>query len=425
MPYRYRMLGLLFLLSIITYLDRVCISVAGKRMQDELLISPQMWGWVVGAFTISYAAFEIPAGVWGDKYGPRNILTRIVLWWSAFTAMTGAVSNYWILLTVRFFFGAGEAGAYPNISASVSRWFPAGERARAVGITWMASRLGGALSPLLVVPIQQAYGWRATFYIFGVVGVLWCIWWWTYYRDNPRDKAGVSEEELALIGAPKTAAVPHSLPWGQVLGNRNFWMILLMYHTYCWGSYFYLSWLHTYLQRGRGFSEDEMKLWSTLPFIIGACGNLTGGLLSDFLSKKYGLLIGRRIIGSAGLGLAGLFMLTTSQTESKELAVIFLAVGYGCMDCMLPVAWAVCMDVGKKYAGAVSGSMNMAGQVGSFLSSVLFGYMVEWFGNDYNKALIPLASMLLVSSFLFTRIDPTQQLVPEKEPKPEPELIPA
>jgi len=419
------MLGLLFLLSIITYLDRVCISVAGTRMQDELAISPQMWGWVVGAFTISYAAFEIPAGVWGDKYGPRNILTRIVLWWSAFTAMTGAVSNYGILLAVRFFFGAGEAGAYPNISASVSRWFPSQERARAVGITWMASRLGGAISPLLVVPIQQAYGWRATFYIFGVVGVLWCIWWWSYYRDNPRDKAGVSEEELNLIGAPKTAAAHHSLPWALVLRNSNFWTILLMYHTYCWGSYFYQSWLHTYLQRGRGFTEDEMRLWSTLPFLIGACGNLTGGLLSDLLSRKYGLLIGRRIIGSAGLGMAGLFMLTTTQTASKELAVTFLALGYGCMDCMLPVAWAVCMDVGKKYAGAVSGSMNMAGQIGSFLSSVLFGYMVEWFGGDYNKALIPLASMLLVSAYLFTRIDPTRQLVPEKAPKPQPELAPA
>jgi MFS family permease len=394
-------------------------------MQDELAISPQMWGWVVGAFTISYAAFEIPAGVWGDKYGPRNILTRIVLWWSAFTAMTGAVSSYGLLLAVRFFFGAGEAGAYPNISASVSRWFPSGERARAVGITWMASRLGGALSPLLVVPIQQLYGWRATFYIFGAVGLVWCAWWWSYYRDNPRDKQGITQEELETIGVPQTAHVPHSLPWAQVLRNSNFWMILLMYHTYCWGSYFYLSWLHTYLQRGRGFSEDEMKIWSSLPFIVGACGNLTGGLLSDFHSQRDGLKIGRRIIGSAGLALAGILMLTTSQTESREAAVIYLALGYGCMDCMLPVAWAVCMDVGKKYAGAVSGSMNMAGQVGSFLSSVLFGYLVEWFGNDYNKALIPLASMLLVSAYLFTRIDPTRELVPEQTPKQSPQLQPA
>jgi MFS family permease len=180
-----------------------------------------------------------------------------------------------------------------------------------------------------------------------------------------------------------------------------------------------LSWLHTYLQRGRGFTENEMKLWSTLPFIVGACGNLTGGLLSDLLCKRYGLKIGRRVIGSAGLALSGLFMLATSQTGNKEVAVICLALGYGCMDCMLPVSWAVCMDVGKKYAGAVSGSMNMAGQIGSFLSSVLFGYMVTWMG-DYNRPLIPLASMLLVSAYLFTRIDPTRQLVPETAPQLQP-----
>ena len=425
MPYRYRILSLLFLLSIITYLDRVCISVAGKRMQDEMSISPEQWGWIVGAFTISYAAFEIPAGVWGDKYGPRNILTRIVLWWSAFTAMTGAATSFNVLLATRFFFGAGEAGAYPNISASVSRWFPTQERARAVGITWMASRLGGALSPILVVPIQQLYGWRATFFIFGAVGLVWCAWWWLYARDNPRDKAGISQAELEHIGAPKVAAAHVSLPWSQVIKSRNFQTILIMYHTYCWGSYFYLSWLHTYLQRGRGFTENEMKLWSTLPFLFGACGNLIGGITSDWLCKKYGLKIGRRSIGAAGLALSGVFMLLTSQVESKEWAVVFLALGYGSMDCMLPVSWAVCMDVGKKYAGAVSGSMNMAGQLGSFLSSVLFGYMVGWFGGDYNKALIPLASMLLVSAALFLRIDPTEQLVEEKAETPSPEPVAA
>ncbi|MBI2686052.1 MAG: MFS transporter [Acidobacteria bacterium] len=425
MPYRYRILSLLFLLSIITYLDRVCISVAGKRMQDELLIDPKGWGWIVGAFTLSYAVFEIPAGVWGDKYGPRNILTRIVLWWSAFTALTGTASNFYVLLGTRFLFGAGEAGAYPNISAAVSRWFPTGERARAVGIVWMASRVGGALSPLLVVPIQQMYGWRTTFYVFGAIGVVWCVWWWLYARDNPRDKAGITENELDLIGVPKQAAAHVSLPWRQIMQSRNFWMILLMYHTYCWGSYFYLSWLHTYLQRGRGFSEDEMKLWSTLPFLFGACGNLIGGVSSDFLCKKYGLKIGRRVIGSAGLALSGMFMLATSQVASKEMAVVCLALGYGSMDCMLPVSWAVCMDVGKKYAGSMSGSMNMAGQLGSFLSSVLFGYMVDWFGGNYNKALIPLACCLLVAAFLFTQIDPTQQLVEEKAVAPSPEPVPA
>jgi MFS family permease len=413
MRYRVRVLILLFLLSIITYIDRVCISVAGPRMQSDLAITPDKWGWIVGAFTLSYALFEIPAGVMADKSGARNVLTRIVLWWSAFTSLTGVVSNFYALLAVRFAFGAGEAGAYPGSASAVSRWFPAAERARATGIVWMASRIGGAVSPLLVIPIQQAYGWRMSFYVFGILGAIWCVVWFWWYRDHPTQKPGITEKELVEIGAgaPKKA---HSMPWGKALSRWTYWNILLMYHCYCWGSYFYLSWLHTYLQKGRGFSENEMKWLATAPFICGAIGNLLGGAVSDHLVKRKGLKFGRRIVGAMGLALSGTFMLLTSQTENNYLAVVFLALGYGSMDCMLPVAWAVCLDVGGKYAGAVSGSMNMAGQMGSFLTSLSFGYIVTY-TQSYNTPLIPMGMMLLISAFLFSRIDPTRPLIEDDE----------
>ena len=419
MKYRHRVLSLLFLLSIITYLDRVCISVAGPRMQADLNISPERWGWVVGAFTISYAVFEIPSGAMGDRIGPRAVLTRIVIWWSAFTSLTGAVTNYFLLLLTRFLFGAGEAGAYPNSSSSISRWFPTAERARAHGFVWMASRIGGAISPLLVVPIQQRYGWRASFWVFGVVGIIWAVVWFVWYRDHPSQKPGVTRREMEEIGAGAKPPEHHGLPWRRVLRSGNLWTIMLMYHTYCWGAYFYLSWLHTYLQKGRGFTENAMAIWSTLPFIVGACANLLGGTLSDILVRRYGLKVGRRTVGSLGLGLAALFMFATAMTPSMTAAAVFLALGYGSMDCMLPVAWAVCLDVGRKYAGAVTGAMNMAGQVGSFLSSVAFGYLVKAF-NDYNLPLIPMSAMLLLSALLFVRIDPTRQLVPEEAPAPVP-----
>lgn len=409
MLYRHRVLTLLFLLSIITYLDRVCISVAGPRMQAELGIDPTHWGWVVGAFTLTYAIFEIPSGAWGDKYGPRTVLTRIVLWWSLFTTLTGAVSNFWILLATRFFFGAGEAGAYPNSASAISKWFPATDRAKATGIVWMASRLGGALAPLVVVPIQINFGWRTTFYCFGILGVVWCCVWYWWYRDYPFEKPGVTKAEMEEIGAGTTRE-HHSLPWASVMRKRNFWTILLMYHTYCWGSYFYLSWLHTYLQKGRGFTENEMRYLSPLPFIAGACGNLFGGWLSDRLVKTHGIKFGRCIVGTVGLAMAGVFLMSAAFVPGKFAAVICLSLGYGSMDCMLPVAWAICLDVGRRYGGAVSGSMNMAGQMGSFLSSVAFGYMVDYFGN-YNDALKPLAFMLFVSAFIFWRINPNEQLV--------------
>src|SRR6187549_784634 len=181
MRYQHRVLGMLSLLAAITYLDRVCIAVAGPRMQDALHISPEAWGWVTSAFFLSYSAFEIPTGALGDRIGPRRVLTRIVLWWSAFTSLTGAVSNYYLLLVTRFAFGAGEAGVFPNASIVVSRWYPASQRASMSGVLLMASQIGGAIAPLLVVPIQIRYGWRASFYLFGVLGVLWsAIWYWWF-----------------------------------------------------------------------------------------------------------------------------------------------------------------------------------------------------------------------------------------------------
>jgi MFS transporter, ACS family, glucarate transporter len=414
LKYRYKVLALLFTLSIITYLDRVCISVAGPRVQEDLGITPERWGWVVGAFTLSYALFEIPGGALGDRIGPRKVLTRIVVWWSVFTSLTGMVSNFYALLLTRFMFGAGEAGAYPNSSSSISRWFPIAERGRAHAFVWMASRIGGAISPLLVVPIQMKYGWRASFLVFGVIGVVWALIWYRWYRDHPVDKEGVTKNELEEIGESAPKQAHQGLPWAIALRRWNLWKIMLMYHTYCWGSYFYLSWLHTYLQKGRGLAESEMAIFSTLPFIVGAGCNLLGGSLSDWLVKRYGLKVGRRTVGSIGLGLSAVFMLLAALTQSKIAAVLFLTLGYGSMDCMLPVSWSVCLDVGRKYAGTVSGTMNMAGQVGSFASSVAFGYIVTYFGS-YNAPLFPMAGLLFISAILFSRIDPTEQLIPEKD----------
>ena len=182
--------GLLMLLFAITYLDRVCISVAGPRMQEELGIDPVGWGWVTGMFTLAYCLFEIPTGMMGDRIGPRRVLTRIVVWWSAFTVLTGTMTSYYPLLITRFLFGAGEAGAFPNASIVVARWFPARQRATMSGVILMASQVGGAIAPLLVLPIQMRYGWRMSFYVFGVAGLLWAALWYGWFRDSPEEKRG-------------------------------------------------------------------------------------------------------------------------------------------------------------------------------------------------------------------------------------------
>jgi MFS transporter, ACS family, glucarate transporter len=252
MKYRNRVLGLLFLLLVITYLDRVCISVAGPRMQEALHIGPLAWGWVTGIFTLSYAAFEIPSGALGDRIGPRRVLTRIVLWWSGFTALTGMVTGLYPLLFTRFCFGAGEAGAFPNASVAVARWFPVHERGRAFGIWLIGSQVGGVLAPLLVVPIQARYGWRASFFVFALLGVVWSAVWYWWFRDSPSEKPGVSPAELEET-RDLPAKAHHGLPWIIVLRSANMWAMLAVAGCGVYNLSFFQTWFHTYLVRARGY----------------------------------------------------------------------------------------------------------------------------------------------------------------------------
>jgi MFS family permease len=399
---RTRVLALLVALSGLTYLDRVCIAIVGPRMQEDLQISPERWGWVLGAFVLAYGVFEIPSGALGDRFGQRTILTRIVVWWSAFTVLTGCVSNFFLLLVTRFLFGAGEAGAYPNIAGTVGRWFPPSERAGAQGLVWGASRIGAAVSPWLVVPIMATLGWRAVFWLCGPLGLAWAVVWTRTYRDPP---AGSSELE-GDVGRTNHLQTP----WARLFRAPQLWLLMAMYWFYVWGAMFYLTWLPTYLVKGRGLAESEMGAYTAFPFLLGALANISGGFLTDRLTRDLGPSLGKRLIGSVSLLLSAVLMAVVAVTPGKAAAIVLLSLGFGAMDCMLPAAWAVCLDLGREHAGAVSGAMNTAGQAGGFVCSVLFGYLVQASGS-YDLPLLLLAAMLFVSAFLFWLIDPTRPLV--------------
>jgi len=406
--YRTRVLNLLCLLGIITYLDRVCISVAGPRIQEALHIGPLGWGWVTGVFTIAYAIFEIPSGALGDRIGPRRVLTRIVLWWSAFTSLTGLVTSYYPLLLTRFLFGMGEAGAYPNASIAVARWFPIHERGRAFGFILMASQFGGAIAPLLVVPIQVRYGWRASFYVFGVLGVAWSGVWYRWFRDTPAEKPGVSELELKETRDLKPRP-HHGLPWMIALRSGNFWATMGVAFCYVYTFYFFQSWFHTYLVKARGFSENDLLL-SSLPFFIAAGANCLGGLVSQAVVKRVGLTWGRRSIGVVGLGIAALSTVAVMFTHQWLATLVLLSVVYGGITFQQPIMFAACLDIGGEYAGAVVGAMNTAAQIGSFSSSLIFGYLVDRY-SSYDAPFIPMAGILLAGAWLWTKVKPTEQLV--------------
>jgi len=392
---------LLVLLFGITYLDRVCISVAGPLMQRDLHIGPVGWGWVTGMFTVSYCLFEIPTGVLGDRIGPRRVLTRVVLWWSAFTALTGAVTGYVPLLITRFLFGAGEAGAFPNASIVVSRWFPPARRATMCGVLLMSSQIGGALAPLLVVPIQSRYGWRASFFVFGALGIGWASAWYAWFRDSPPHEADRLRESAE-------SREDHSFPWRTALRSPSALALLGTAFCYVYVYNFFQTWFHTFLVKGRGFSETGLML-SALPYVVAALANLTGGAVSDALVRKLGPTWGRRTLGVCALGIAGVFTLAAMLSQAQLLTVIFLTVVYGGITFQQSGVFGVCLDIGKKNAGAMVGLMNASAQVGGLVGAVAYGYIVEHFGN-YDAPFVPMAALLFLGALLWLKVDASEDL---------------
>ncbi|MGQ0634502.1 MAG: MFS transporter [Planctomycetaceae bacterium] len=411
---RYLVLIMLVLLSIITYTDRICIGVAGGKMQKALALSDTEWGWVLGAFLLAYGLFEIPSGALGDRIGQRKVLTRIVVWWSAFTMLTGVATGFYSLVATRFLFGAGEAGAYPNASGCIGRWFPVGEQARAQGLIWSASRVGGALTPLVVVPLLKDRPWQVPFFFFGAIGFVWAAVWFGWFRDDPAGHPAVTPAELSEIGANHSRPNHSGVPWRRLFASPQLWLIMAMYWFYVFGAIFFMFSLPKYLTNGRNFSDGEMAICVALAFGMGAIGNVAGGWVSDRLSRRFGLRIGRNLPGTVCLLLTGLLLFATAFTPGKIGPAILLILAFGVMDGMLPAAWALCLDVGKRYAGAVSGSMNMAGQAAGYVSTVLYGYLITWYG-DYELPMILFAVSMWIGALVFALLDPTRPLIPETE----------
>lgn len=403
---------LLTAISVITFLDRINISVAGASMMKDLNLNEAQWGWVLSVFILSYGLLQIPLGAWGDRKGQRNILSLIVIWWSLFTGLTGMATGFASLLAIRLMFGVGEAGGYPNITGAIGRWFPKTETGKAQGFVWAASRLGGALTPFVVVPVLMAFGWRMAFYLLGLLGIVWTVVWFWWYRDNPSKIKGIKQKELHEIAANQIVTEKVKVPWKLIFSKRQFWLIMAMYFFYVWGSWFFFSWFPTFMEKGRGFAKTELTYAIAVPFLMGVIGNLSGGFLTDRFAKKYGLKIGRRILGVGGLAVSAIFMFLAGFIPGKMQVFIFLSLCFGVMDLMLPSAWAVCVDMGKQYSGIISGAMNTAGNIGGFICATVFGYLVQSTGN-YNFPLYIIAGMMMIAAILFWQIDPTKKLVEE------------
>jgi MFS transporter, ACS family, glucarate transporter len=405
---RHGVLALLGAVSVITFVDRLAIAVAGPAIQHDVRLTPVKWGWVLSSYVIANTVFEIPSGALGDRYGQRAELTRIAAWWSIFTALTGWCRTFWQLCVTRFLFGVGAAGAYPNAAGVIPRWFPRQERARSQGVVWGASRLGAALAPLTLVPLQGRFGWRAVFWILGAVGLVWTVLWRQWFHDRPADQPGITAFELEEIGTSSVSS-HHHVPWSELLALPQLWLITAAYGFYGWASWFYFSWFPTWMVAGAHISLARMGIFASFPFLLGICGNLLGGLWSDRLVQRYGMVSAYRRVTGTCLVAAAILLVLLGLVHGLVAVVAISTLCFGVMDLMLPAAWAMCLNLGGSCGGTATAVMNTAGNLGGLLCTVVFGYVIRATGN-YNLPLFGIAVVVLISAGLFSQVDCTRGL---------------
>jgi len=416
-PYRYRILIFLFFLILVTYLDRVCISVVGVRIKSEFNLNNEKFGWVLAAFSLAYALCEIPAGALGDRIGQRRILIRIVLWWSLFTALTGLTTGLLSLVLVRFLFGMGEAGAFPNSCGVISRWFPKSETARGLSSVFLGLNVGAAIAPLIVVPVAIAYGWRTTFFMNGMIGLVWVLVCYSWFRNNPSEMRGISQKEKRYIEDNRRFQTRHDMSiWRSALKDRNLLTLAVAFLCSQWGNYFFLAWMPVYLQEGKHFSEDEMKMTSFYVFITGVVVALCVGLASDWLVKKRGLVFGRRLFGVLAQGGTCMALLFACLVSNNTIVAIALIVGHLFFAANGIVSFSTCVDIGGSNAGTVAGVMNFFGQMGGFLLSISFGKIAD-LANSFNVSIFVLAGVLFTGALLWFFVDPRKQVILEESKK--------
>ena len=390
---RGRVLAFAFLLAVVTYLDRVCISAAAPYIMEDLNLTVLQMSAVFSAFTLAYSLFEVPSGWLGDVRGPRRVLTRIVVWWSAFTMLTGAATGLRSLIAIRFLFGAGEAGAFPNMARVFAQWFPFRERGQANGVLFLGSRLGGALSAPLALVLIRSIGWRQSFVVFGAIGLIWAFAWYRWFRDSPAEHPAISAEEVQWIEGQKqtgseggtrlaeaAAGSEGGTPWAAILRSPNLYMICAMYFAFGYGLYFYFTWLPTYLIKVLGFSALGGGAFAALPFVLAGAADVAGGWVTDRLAHTRGLRTARCGLGSASFLLCSALVVGSIVAADPIAKALLLAFALASADFALGACWAVCLDVGADNAGVVTGFMNTSGNLGGFIGPLVVGLAVERWG---------------------------------------------
>jgi len=421
----------LFVLSAVAFLDRVNISIAGSSIASDYHLTNVELGWVFSAFLAGYALFQTLGGMLADRYGPRRVLAAGVVWWGVFTALTASVPHgikgaLFLFVSIRFLFGAGEAVVYPASNQFVSRWIPSQERGIANGWIFAGVGAGAGLSPPLITFVMLHYGWRASFWVCAVIGLVVGLVWFIAARDNPEEHSGVSASELALIrsGLPPSAdgkiRARRLIPWKNVFKSREVLAITISYFSFGYVAWIFFSWFYTYLAQVRGLNLKSSAFYAMLPFLAMAVCCAAGGALSDRLTRRYGPRIGRCYLASVVITLAAVFLVLGSEVDSARLASVVLAGGAGALYLAQSSFWSVTADLAGTSSGSVSGFMNMGAQAGGWFTAWLTPLIASHFG--WTASFLVAAALCVTGAIAWLFVDPSRILVPASVPGIEVEI---
>lgn len=397
---RYGVVALAVALAVLSYVQRVAISQAAGPIARDLHLDRAQMGLIFGAFGLSYALFELPMGLMGDRLGVRRVLLQIVLAWSTFTALTGAASNIVSMWTIRFLFGAGEAGCFPNLTRMLSVWLPRRERISAQSIMWAATRWGGALTPPLTLAAVALLGWRRAFLFFAGLGAIWCAIFFFWFRDDPANHPGTNAAELELIETQRALLVQEErgVSWLKIILTPQVALLTLQYFCFSFVWYFYITWLPTYLREARRQSAEHAAILSVLPLLFGGVGSVVSGVLP--------LKIPRRWIAFLGFLTTAVLLVVFARIEAVVPAMLCLGLGSFASDLTMPISWNACVEIGGTYTATVSATMNMLGNLAGFVAPTFAGFILQRTGNDWNPLIYCMAAAACVSASCWLALDP-------------------
>jgi ACS family glucarate transporter-like MFS transporter len=424
---RYRVVAAAVTLAGVTYLDRVCVGVLAPSIMADLHITQSQMAWVFSAFTAAYALFEMPTAWWADRIGSRRVLTRIVLWWSAFTMLTATAASYAAMLAVRFLFGVGEAGAWPSAARVFSHWIPRRERGRVQGVFFAGAHLAGGLTPGLVALMAVYLPWRWIFIALGFVGLAWALFWYRWFRDEPREHPSVNADEADLIEGTRGLEASESRhgTWSEVFRIPSLLPLCLQYVANSYGYYFFITWLPTYLAQARGMSSAELAIFSGLPLLLSVIADVTGGFTTDALCRRLGIRTGMRVIGAVAYVFAAAAMIAGTLAPNPRIGGTLIAIGGAFSMFTLAPSWSTAIGLGGRNTALLSSVMNTSGQVGAFFSPLVLAFIVDRTGS-WSLPLHVLSGLYVMAAICWLVIRPERPTAASPAPLPrDPRLSPS